>query len=48
MLLLFWMTVSMLGGLFLLPGLLVQFAPKFVFGEKGRALNGQPATSPTA
>jgi predicted RND superfamily exporter protein len=45
MLLLFWMTVSMLGGLFLLPGLLVQFAPKFVFGERGRELSTQQAAS---
>jgi predicted RND superfamily exporter protein len=34
MLLLFWMTMSMLGGLILLPALLVQFKPKFVFGDK--------------
>ena len=33
MLLLFWMTMSMLGGLLLLPALLVQFKPKFVFGR---------------
>jgi predicted RND superfamily exporter protein len=31
MLLLFWMTMSMLGGLFLIPAILVQFKPKFVF-----------------
>jgi uncharacterized protein len=31
MLLLFWMTMSMLGGLILLPALLVHFQPKFVF-----------------
>ncbi|HEX5658930.1 MAG TPA: MMPL family transporter [Polyangiales bacterium] len=31
MLLLFWMTMSMLGGLILLPAILVQFKPKFVF-----------------
>jgi predicted RND superfamily exporter protein len=34
MLLLFWMSMSMLGGLILLPALLVQFKPKFVFGDK--------------
>ena len=32
MLLLFWMTMSMIGGLILLPAILVQFKPKFVFG----------------
>ncbi len=31
MLLLFWMTMSMLGGLILIPAILVQFKPKFVF-----------------
>jgi predicted RND superfamily exporter protein len=41
MLLLFWMTMSMLGGLILLPALLVQFKPKFVFGTPP-----VPATSP--
>jgi predicted RND superfamily exporter protein len=34
MLLLFWMTMSMLGGLILLPALLVQFKPKFVFARQ--------------
>jgi predicted RND superfamily exporter protein len=33
MLLLFWLSVSMLGGLVLLPALLVQFKPRFVFGS---------------
>jgi uncharacterized protein len=37
MLLLFWMTMSMIGGLILLPALLVQFKPKFVFGVRPRA-----------
>ena len=32
MLLLFWLSVSMLGGLVLLPAILVQFRPRFVFG----------------
>jgi predicted RND superfamily exporter protein len=43
MLLLFWMTMSMLGGLILLPALLVQFKPKFVFGSQP-AGHGAPAT----
>jgi hypothetical protein len=34
MLLLFWMTMSMIGGLILLPAILVQFKPKFVFGAR--------------
>jgi predicted RND superfamily exporter protein len=46
MLLLFWMTMSMLGGLILLPALLVQFKPKFVFGSAPREtslpLHAQP------
>lgn len=33
-LLLFWMFVSMLGGLILLPAILVQWQPSFVFGRK--------------
>jgi predicted RND superfamily exporter protein len=32
MLLLFWLSMSMLGGLVLLPALLVQLKPRFVFG----------------
>ena len=39
MLLLFWMTMSMLGGLILLPAILAQFKPKFVF-------NHAPAAAP--
>jgi uncharacterized protein len=40
MLLLFWMTMSMLGGLVLLPALLVQFKPKFVFDpQKGQDMS---------
>ena len=34
MLLLFWMTMSMLGGLLLIPAILVQFKPRFVFAPK--------------
>jgi hypothetical protein len=37
MMLLFWMTMSMLGGLILLPAILVQFKPKFVFGRSAPA-----------
>lgn len=33
LLLLFWMTISMLGGLILVPALIVQFKPKFVYGD---------------
>jgi hypothetical protein len=33
MLLLFWMMMSMLGGLILLPAIIVQFKPRFVFGR---------------
>ena len=44
MLLLFWMTVSMLGGLLLLPALLVQFKPKFVFNRPQHA--HEPASQP--
>lgn len=46
MLLLFWMTMSMLGGLILLPALLAQFKPKFVFGAPpvgARAAAAQPS-----
>jgi uncharacterized protein len=32
MLLLFWLSMSMLGSLFLVPAILVQFQPRFVFG----------------
>lgn len=39
LLLLFWMTMSMLGGLILLPAILAQFKPKFVF-------NHAPAAAP--
>ncbi len=42
MLLLFWMTVSMLGGLILLPALLVQFKPKFVFGDLSDLQKARP------
>jgi len=31
--LLFWMLVSMIGGLILLPAILVQWRPSFVFGK---------------
>jgi predicted RND superfamily exporter protein len=44
MLLLFWMTMSMLGGLILLPALLVQFKPKFVFGTPPVAAPSPAAT----
>jgi predicted RND superfamily exporter protein len=45
MLLLFWMTMSMLGGLILLPAFLVQFQPKFVFGRKQAELKApEPLT----
>jgi uncharacterized protein len=37
LLLLFWMTMSMLGGLILLPAVLVQLAPKFLFGKQHAA-----------
>lgn len=47
MLLLFWMTTSMLGGLILLPAILVQFRPKFVFGEKPLVAAPQPAAALT-
>lgn len=40
MLLLFWMSMSMLGGLILLPALIVQFKPKFVFGAIPQAKGG--------
>ncbi len=36
MLLLFWMTMSMLGGLILLPAVLVSVKPRFVFGRNPR------------
>jgi predicted RND superfamily exporter protein len=39
MLLLFWMTMSMLGGLILLPALLVQFKPKFVFANRSATVD---------
>jgi predicted RND superfamily exporter protein len=45
MLLLFWLSVSMLGGLVLLPAILVQLKPRFVFGDANRAL-ATPAPSP--
>jgi uncharacterized protein len=45
MLLLFWMTMSMLGGLILLPALLVQFKPKFVFGDKPASAAHAPAVA---
>jgi uncharacterized protein len=45
MLLLFWLSVSMLGGLVLLPAILVQLKPRFVFG----AMSAEGATrSPSA
>jgi uncharacterized protein len=47
MLLLFWMTMSMLGGLILLPALLVQFKPKFVFGTPPVSA-ASPATTPAS
>jgi predicted RND superfamily exporter protein len=34
MLLLFWMTMSMIGALLLIPAILVQFKPRFVFAPK--------------
>lgn len=46
MLLLFWMTMSMLGGLVLLPAIIAQFKPRFVFGDRAPA--GQPVAAPAA
>lgn len=34
LLLLFWMSMSMLGGLTLLPAILAQFKPRFIFGRR--------------
>jgi predicted RND superfamily exporter protein len=47
MLLLFWMTMSMLGGLILLPAMLVQFKPKFVFGAPPAGAPAPAATLPS-
>jgi hypothetical protein len=46
MLLLFWMTMSMLGGLVLLPAILVQWKPKFVFGAREALDRGHASAEP--
>jgi uncharacterized protein len=47
MLLLFWMTMSMLGGLILIPAILMQFKPKFVFAPS-KAQQLAPAHAATS
>jgi hypothetical protein len=41
--LLFWMCMSMLGGLILLPAILAQFKPRFIFGSRLAARAGPAA-----
>jgi hypothetical protein len=36
-LLLFWMIISMLGGLILLPTMVALFKPKFIFGREKKS-----------
>jgi predicted RND superfamily exporter protein len=42
LLLLFWLTISMLGGLILLPAILVHFKPKFIFGAAPQPAHASP------
>jgi predicted RND superfamily exporter protein len=44
-LLVFWMSISMLGGLILLPSLVVTIKPKFVFGPKAKAGKSESVSS---
>ncbi len=44
-LLVFWMTISMLGGMILLPSLVVTIKPKFVFGQKVTPRKAEGAAS---
>jgi predicted RND superfamily exporter protein len=43
LLLLFWMSMSMLGGLTLLPAILAQFKPRFIFGRPQATTGGAGA-----
>jgi uncharacterized protein len=45
MLLLFWMSMSMLGGLVLLPAIIAQFQPRFVFGKRAHDSAPVPAAA---